>query len=309
MKQKGKYWIAALSAVFVVGCSGSDEREEAPAPAPLPAGDPAQFPITASTKSTATIVATDEAAAARLAERFQQHAEEAAQFARLGQFRVAPADVRVRTAATATYSCAQFLGDGASGKVSYSHPDTTPTAGWKATLTFNDCAYADGIWAYSVKGTVVYEYLRYVSGSDFGFRGSTDGMTWTYSENGNVKRTGTLKFNHTFDLHDGNITTSYQTPVSASWNIDMSRSGSKVTVSADSVVDLTELKEVGGVVNAKVTSWTYDISRGRSLAGSAWATGVNNTRVDVQVTETGYTVVYTAPDGKKTTYKVAHPSW
>jgi hypothetical protein len=297
IKTTSKLIPAMLAALLTAAC-GSNEDDASttttPAVSPAPVATPGG--LTADSAPTAVLAAGGADAATALATEVQNAAEVAAQ---VGRFAGAGA---LPTGTTVTYNCAQFLGSGATGTVAYSYPDTPPSAGWKTTFTLDDCAYASGAYAFAVNGTVWYEYLRYVSGSDFAFRGTTQDLAYTYAYNGTTVRSGTYSFVHYFDIHDGVITTSSATADAIIAGLQLSRSGTNVILNARYV---TNLDLAGGVVRIDLTNWTYDLSTGRPGGGTAAIVGANGTRVDVVATATSCTVTYTAADGNKTIYTVS----
>ncbi|HEU0201660.1 MAG TPA: hypothetical protein VFR86_14655 [Burkholderiaceae bacterium] len=294
MSKTSKLLGVALFALLIAGCGGKDDAPADQAPAAPPAEEGA---LSIDAEPTAELVATDATAAADLLTQIQEAGEETAMLGQMGGTQAIP------TGGSITYTCAQFLGSGATGTVSYTYPDTPPAAGWTSSITFADCSFAAGIQAYSLKGTMTYEYYRYVSGSDFGFRGRTDGLTFSYSENGTVRRSGTYKFSYTFDLHNGAIQTTYSTSKIAIRDFSVQLSGSNIILNVTGVIDL---KRPAGTVRLELRNWTYDMSSGRLVAGRGSFIGAKGTRADVELSSTGYTVVYTAADGTKKTYTVTY---
>jgi hypothetical protein len=283
MKQARKLLVVAWSILLFVACGGGADRTD-PTTSSASAADP---------EPTAVLTATDANAASELANEVQQASEEAAQMGRLSGTQALP------TGGTVTYNCAQFLGAGATGTVTYTHPDTPPAAGWKSSITFANCTYAVGTSAYALNGTVWYEYLRYVSGSDFGFRGTTENLAFSYSSNGVVVGQGMYSFNHTFDLHNNVIRTSYANARGTIRDLRLARSGDNVVVNA---VFVGDLKTAGGKVRMEITDWTYDLSTGHAASGTVRIIGANGTRVDIVASTAGYTITYRAADGTTTVY-------
>lgn len=316
-KATATLWIA-LTTLLAAGC-GSDEppRSEATGAPSLTAANG----LTIDTEPTAVLAPKDETSASNLAAELHDGTEEAAQVGRLAgaqsQVQTASAGERLATAqsgldaravalaATRTfaYTCAQFLGAAASGTVLYTYPDTAPTAGWKSSVTLKDCSYAFGGRAYTVNGTMLYEYLRYVNGSDFGFLGSTPDLLVATSVDGQPATTVRYVLSHTFDIHDNVITTSYATSTAVLKDLRVVASGSLVVVNVLSVV---HSKEAGGIVRVRLRDWKYDLSTNRSVSGRAVITGANNTRAEIVASTTGYTVTYTDSAGKTTVYTLRY---
>lgn len=312
-------WIA-LTALLCAGC-GSDEPRDEPTGAPsLTAANG----LTIDTEPTAELVPTDETAASNLAAEIHAGTEEAVQVGQLaGANSQLPAPsssgekvatarsgqdaraIAMATTRTFSYACAQFLGAAASGTLLYTYPDTPPTAGWKSSFTFKDCAYTSGSRAYTVNGSVLYEYLRYVNGSDFGFLGSTQDLLVATTVDG--KQVSNLKYilSHTFDIHNSVITTSYATSTAVLKDLRVVASGNQVVVNAVSVV---QSKEVRGIVRIRLRDWRYDLSTNRSVSGRAVITGAKNTRAEIVASTTGYTVTYTDSAGKTTVYTFKYVS-
>jgi hypothetical protein len=318
-KATAALWIV-LTALLCAGC-GSDEPPDS-----QPTGAPsltAANGLTIDSEPTAELLATDETAAGNLAAEIDGGTDEAAQVARLAgahsQVQTASAGERVvtmqssldsRAVAMATtrafrYTCAQFLGAAATGTVLYTYPDTAPTVGWKSSLRFDDCSYAFGRRAYTVSGTMLYEYLRYVSGSDFGFLGSTKDLRLITSVDGQVVSSLLYVLSHAFDIHNNVITTSYATSTAVLKDLRVVPSGNQVVVN---VVSVIESKEAGGVIRVRLSDWRYDLSTNRSVSGRALITGAKGTRVEILASITGYKVTYTDSAGKTTVYTLRYAS-
>jgi hypothetical protein len=313
-KTTAALWLA-LMALFTAGC-GSDEQSSEPI---TPYTLTADNGLTSESEPTAELAATDATAASNLAGEVFQGTEEAAQVGQLtgAQGEVQPASAGERTTAQSaldtramatrsiTYTCAQFLGAGASGTILYSFPDTAPTAGWESSLTLKDCSYSFGTRAYTVNGAMLYEYLRYVSGSDFGFVGRSQDLQISTSRNGQLVSTVQYSLSHAFDIHNGVITNTYATSRAVFKSLKVTASNNQLVINVSAVIDMNERR---GVVRIGLSNWKYDLSTARVIGGSAIITGANNTRAEVVASTTGYTVTYTDSTGKKTVYTFIYPS-
>ncbi len=308
----------ALMACFIAGCGNNASNNEQPTPVALATSNGS----TLESEPTAVLDPADEATANSLAAEFDQGMQELAQVGQVagaqGQAQTSSANDRfvttqstpgthVVTMATRalTYTCAQFLGSGASGTISYTYPDTPPTTGWQSSLAFKDCSYSFGVRAYTVNGTIVYEYVRYVSGSDFGFVGRTQDLVLSTSLNGQPVSAVRYTLSYAFDIHNGVIVTSYATPSSVFKDLKVVATGTQLVVNLSAVVDM---KERRGAVKIKLTDWRYDLSVGHAVGGTAVVTGANGTRAVVVPSTTGYTVTYTDNTGKTKVYSYTYPT-
>lgn len=318
-KATAALWVA-LMALVTAGCGSDEPRNEQPAPySPMAANG-----LTIDSEPTAELAATDETAASNLAAEIDEGTEQAAHVGRISgaqsQVQAASKGERVVTAqstldshvvamatriVTTTYQCAQFLGAGGSGTVAYTYPETVPTAGWKSSITFKDCSYSFGARAYTVNGALVYEYLRYVSGSDFGFVGNTQDLLLSTSLNGNPVSTVRYVLTHAFDIHNGVITTSYATSNGVIKDLSVVPSGNLLVVNVYAVVDMREAR---GAVRVRLRDWKYDLSTARAVGGRAIITGANNTRAEVVASPTGYTVTYTDGAGRTKVFSFTYPT-
>jgi hypothetical protein len=315
--------LTGLMALLTAGCGSNETRNDQPAPVTLAT----ESGSTLESAPTAQLVATDDATAGNLATEIQQSLQDLAQ---LGQVAGAQGDAQtsattsrvvkaesnadtdagarptvMATTRSVVYTCAQFLGAGASGTITYTFVDAAPTVGWQSSLAFKDCAFAFGVRAYKVNGTLLYEYVRYVSGSDFGFVGRTEDLVLATSLNGQQLSAVKYALTYAFDIRNGVITTSYATPSSVFRDLRVATSGNQVVVNLSAVIDM---KERRGAVRIKLQDWRYDLPTGHAVGGSAVVTGANGTRADVQPSTTGYTVTYTDSTGKTKVYAYVYTS-
>lgn len=203
------------------------------------------------------------------------------------------------------YTCAQFLGAGATGNITYTFDDVAPSAGWKSNLAFKDCAITVGARGYMVNGTLLYQYARYVSGSDFGFVGSTQNLVLSTSLNGQTIRSVNYALSYAFDIHNGTIVTSYATPSSVFRDLRVTATSTAIVVNMSAVVDMRERR---GTVRIKLTDWRHDLTVGHAVSGTAVVTGANNTRAVVAPSATGYSVTYTDSQGRTKVFNYAYPA-
>lgn len=312
--------LIGLMAALVAACSGND-RDTQPAPVNLATDSGA----TLDSAPSVDLAAADDATATQIGAEIQDGLE---QLVQLGQVAGAQGDAQssatnahivkadanpdMRTGPTVMaatrsvlYTCAQFLGAGASGTITYTFVDAAPTVGWKSDLTFKDCAYSFGTRAYSVNGTLLYEYVRYVSGSDFGFIGRTQNLVLSTSLNGVPVRSVNYALTYAFDIHNGAIVQSYATPSSVFRDLRVLVTGNEIVVNLAAVVDMRERR---GTVRITLTNWRHDLTVGHAVGGTAVVTGANNTRAVVAPSATGYTVTYTDRTGRTRVFTYAYPA-
>lgn len=295
---------AITAAVAVTACGGGGSPSPSPAaPTPSSPTPPAPTP-----SSSVTAITDSQTGASGLVAVVNANVETVAQADAAsnapGAVGALITDLPTGAVTTQTQQCSELgsiLGGTGSGSYTYtSDIDTNAYQVKSISVQYNNCTYSFSGATLSYNGTMAFTYGY--TGTNISSVNYTYDLTYAYS-GAYGSDSGTLKSSSTCSVLGGQYDCSYNIGSAAVRNVNVSRNGTKTTVTSATVK--TNGSATSNNLTVTYSGWVYDSATGRATSGTVTVTDTNGRSATITVTSTGYRVVITA-GGTTRTYDIAY---